>query len=316
MLTYWLSRQTDAALAGFHQWRRSPLATSVTCLVIGITLALPMVLHIALNNVTRLGNHLKESTTLTIYLKEQAGLPAAQAMARMLQHRPTVRAVQTISPSAGLRELEQQAGIPAATRGLSDNPLPWVIVVTPGNTEHPEKTLTQLKTFLETLPDTDTVQLDTQWLNQLDGLLTTIQHIALSLTCLLGLAVLFITGNTIWTVIRRHSREIQIIRLTGGTARFIRRPFLYAGALYGLTGACLAWLLVTLLINALSAPIYQLAQLYQTPFILTGLSSASLSALLASGTGLGLGGAWLAVTRYLHTSEATAMAEAERKMLE
>lgn len=315
MLIRWLLHQVGPAREGFNQLRHSLFTTLMTTAVIGITLALPMTLKIILDNAALFSEQLKQTTTLTVFLKPDTSLQDMQQLAHTLQRRHDVSAIETISPSAGLSQLEQQTGLIPETL-LPDNPIPWVIVITPASSKIPEQSLTQLKADLLHQPNIDTVQLDTEWVTRLSTFLKSAHQIALSLAVLLTLAVLFITGNTIWTVIQRHHREIQIIRLTGGTRQFIQRPFLYAGALYGLVGSLIAWLLTFSLFSSLSQPIHQLTALYHNAFSPKGLQPLDTLYLLFGGMLLGLLGAWFAVTRYLHAPETKSMAPAGKKMLE
>jgi cell division transport system permease protein len=120
---------------------------------------------------------------------------------------------------------------------------------------------------------------------------------------LLGLAVLLIVGNTIRLDIQNRREEIEVSKLIGGTDAFIRRPFLYTGVWYGLFGAALAWIVVTLGFWLIDGPAQQLAGLYESSFLLSGLSWSGTGLLLLAGIGLGLAGSWLAVGRHLSAIE-------------
>jgi cell division transport system permease protein len=60
------------------------------------------------------------------------------------------------------------------------------------------------------------------------------QHSVSALALLFGIAVLLIIGNTLRLLIQNRRDEIAVIKMVGGSDRFIRRPFLYGGILYGL----------------------------------------------------------------------------------
>jgi cell division transport system permease protein len=77
----------------------------------------------------------------------------------------------------------------------------------------------------------------------------------------------------------------------GATDRFIRRPFLYDGCLYGLAGAATAWLLVNLLLMLLYRPAVELAGLYGSSFRPAFLDVAESGALFGSAIVLGLASA-------------------------
>jgi len=93
--------------------------------------------------------------------------------------------------------------------------------------------------------------------------------------------VLLVVGNTIRLDIQNRRREIEVAKLIGATDAFIRRPFLYIGAWYGLFGGIAAWLLVSMALWATGGPVQQLALLYQSPFRLVSADAGTVLVLLA-----------------------------------
>ena len=53
---------------------------------------------------------------------------------------------------------------------------------------------------------------------------------------LFAFGVLLIVGNTIGLITQKYRDEIFVSQLLGATDKFIRRPFLYSGMIYGLLG--------------------------------------------------------------------------------
>src|SRR3546814_4071577 len=87
---------------------------------------------------------------------------------------------------------------------------------------------------LEQLPEAELVQHDTQWRERLDGWLRFGGRVAWVLAFLLGLGALLVVGNTVRLDIQSRREEISVLQLLGATDGFIRRPFLYLGAWYGI----------------------------------------------------------------------------------
>jgi len=83
---------------------------------------------------------------------------------------------------------------------------------------------------------------------------------------LLALALVAVTFNTIRLQILTRRDEIEVSKLIGATNPFIRRPFLYLGALQGLAGGCAAWVIVTLAAVVLNVELGDLATLYARQF--------------------------------------------------
>ncbi|MGM0522379.1 MAG: cell division protein FtsX, partial [Pseudomonadota bacterium] len=94
-------------------------------------------------------------------------------------------------------------------------------------------------------------------------------------------------------------REIEVVMLIGATHAFVRRPFLYSGAWYGLGGGFLALALLSLGGQWLALPVAALAESYGAEFSIPALNVTGSTILLSCSTLLGWLGAWLAVTRHL-----------------
>ena len=159
--------------------------------------------------------------------------------------------------------------------------------------------LTKLVQNLKTQTGVAHVQSNLAWLERLDATLALGHRLVLILGGLLGFALILILGNTTRAAVINRATEIDIIRLVGGTDAFIRRPFLYAGALTGGLGALCALVLLEISLLLLSHPIHTLDALYASHYSLTGLGMGRAMKLLGLGALLGWVGARLAVSRQL-----------------
>lgn len=84
-------------------------------------------------------------------------------------------------------------------------------------------------------------------------------------------ALLLVIGNTIRLHIENRRIEIEVIKLVGGTDAYVRRPFLYMGALYGLGAGLLAWGILAFGLNWLNEAVVGLSGLYGSDFALGGV---------------------------------------------
>jgi len=112
-----------------------------------------------------------------------------------------------------------------------------------------------------------------------------------------------VIGNTVRLAIESRRDEILVAKLVGGTDAFVRRPFLYTGAWFGLGGGLVACLLLFITFWWLSAPIARLAALYHSDFVLSGLGFENAGVLIFTAMTLGWLGAWVAVRRHLDDME-------------
>jgi len=293
-------RHGQAALNSLGQLSRSPFNTFITCIIIGIALALPMGLFVLLKNVENISQRFQQSTQITLFLKPETNKEIALDLLNKLNHNSTISEAHAISPEQGLQEL-QESDATSTLGDFKDNPIPWTIVILPSSPL--PAALEQLSQNLKQQSDVDTVQLDTLWVQRLFALMGLAHRIIYGLAIFLGIGVLLIINNCIRSSAQNNRKEIEVIKLIGGTNAFIRRPFLYAGMIYGLLGGILAWQLVDLLLIWIKEPTNQLTALYHSPFQLVGIGLNDTFYLLIISLFLGLSGAWLAVTRHLRSTK-------------
>lgn len=283
---------------------RNPVPTLMTTAVIGIALALPLGLHVLLQNAQRLTNGWDSAAQISLFLKKDSSPGSIQKLADKLHKRKDIKSIKIISKEQALNEFREYSGFADALDALADNPLPPVIVVYPvlGENQTP-LALRTLVSQLHSLEGVDIAQLDMQWIQRLYALMDIVRQGVWVLATLLALSVLLIVGNTIRLAIENQRDEIEITKLIGATNAFIRRPFLYTGIWYGLFGGVIASLLVSSALWILDGPIQRLAHLYQSPFSLTSIDIFTLLSVFLFATLLGLLGSWIAVGRHLDAIE-------------
>ena len=231
--------------------------------------------------------------------------PQTDRLARELKDWPRIAEVRILHRDQALKEFQEFSGFGSALETLDENPLPNVLELRPASADTPGQDYEALLDDLRRLPEVELAQLDLQWVRRFGALMDMGRRGILVVGALLGLAVLLIVGNTIRLDIQNRREEIEVSKLIGGTDAFIRRPFLYTGLWYGLLGALLAWILVGLGFWLVDEPARRLAGLYDSSFLLSGLSWQGTGILLLTGIALGLAGSWLAVGRHLSAIEPT-----------
>lgn len=296
-------RHLQVFFASLGQLVRAPIASAMTVAVIGITLALPAGLYVLLENARQASGGWDQGAQVSLFLKASVNDAQAQTLLARLRRLPGIAEAQFISRDAALAEFKKLSGFGDALDTLTSNPLPALVVVRPTPSYSQSQALEALVADLRRDPAVDIAQADLDWVKRLQLLIIIAQRGVLMLAVLLGLAVLLIVGNTIRLAVLNRREEIEVIKLIGGTDAFIRRPFLYAGALHGLLGGILAWLLIQASLALLSGPIGELSALYGSTYTLTGLPAKASALLLLLGGGLGWIGSRVAVGRHLRTIE-------------
>jgi cell division transport system permease protein len=157
------------------------------------------------------------------------------------------------------------------------------------------------------LPEADLVQHDAVWRQRLDGWLRFGTRVALVLAALLGLGALLVVGNTVRLDIQSRREEIGVLQHLGATDGFIRRPFLYLGAWYGLAAGALAIGLLTLAAIGLREPLAELAASYGSRFELAGFDPIAAVEVVLGATVLGWLGAGIVTGHYLRQTRPTSL---------
>lgn len=293
-MSTWLI-QHRAALAGvLRHFARTPFASLLTTLVIGVALSLPAGLYALLVNVQSLAAHAHGEPQITVVLA--AGANGEELRARLAK-REDVGEATFIPRDQGLRELNRDMGLTDVTAGLEKNPLPDVITIRPASAN--AVAIARLGEELRKTPKVEEVLLDEAWVKRLHAILDLGREGVTLLAVLLGFALVVITGNTIRLQILSQREEIEVSSLIGATDAFVRRPFLYHGFLQGCAGGAVAWGVVAGIFRLLNGAIGRLAGLYDLNFQLALPAAPDILALIVFAAVLGWLGAYLAVGRHL-----------------
>jgi len=299
----WLARHAQTFVGSLGRIVQHPVAALMTMAVIAVALALPLLLNVFLQNSRAATANWNQVFDISAYLDKKAGGTRAQALAKQLRSRSDVAAVRVIAADEALAQFRSASGFGTALDALRDNPLPDTLVVTPTLPASNPKGTEMLKNAIAALPDVQTVQIDSEWVERLTAMLAILRRIIWLTGALLGAGVVLVVGNTIRLDILNRRAEIEVMKLVGATDGFARRPFLYSGVWYGLGGGLLAVLLVAVAVASLAKPVERLAGLYGSQVRLNGLGFALGVAVMGVSVGLGWLGSWLAATRHIRGIE-------------
>lgn len=292
----WLAHHRAAVIDALRRLARTPFATVATSLAIGVALALPAGLYLGLQNLDRLAGRVPVRPELSVFISASASATERDRLAQKLAALPGLAGRTYVSRDQALKALEAQ-GLADVTAGLEKNPLPDAWILTPADAR--PAALEALRKALAAMPGVERVQLDSAWAERLQALLRIGERLVLLLAALFGLALAAISGNAIRAQILARRDEIEVSRLIGATDRYVRRPFLYLGALQGAGGGAMALAIVWLIHAVLAGPVSELATLYASPYRLQGFAPLEAGLLLAGSVLFSVAGAWFGVSRTL-----------------
>ncbi len=282
---------------------RTPVASLMTWAVMGVALALPVALLLLLASIDGVSTGWESRARVTAYLGMEMSLDAAQKLASEIGKEGRVEEVILVDRDQALQEFRASSGLEDALDYLEENPLPHTLLITPQDRVRSAEGVQGLVSFIEGMDEVDRVQVDLGWLQRLNAITELLSRAVWALSLLLAAAVVLVIGNTVRLAIENRRDEILVAKLVGGTDAFVRRPFLYTGAWFGLGGGVVACILLQLSLWWLSGPIERLAGLYHSDFGLTGLTLDGTFALIIIAMLLGWLGAWVAVKRHLDDIE-------------
>lgn len=296
-MKHWLNSHHLALLQVLKKLRAAPLSNLLMAAVMGATLSLPAGMYLIVDNLRDATSSVSVEPQISLFVSLNAPRDASRTLETRLRGHSGIKNVTFISRETAWEELQKNHAAEGGDIGMEKNPLPDVFVIHPASSE--PGALEVLQQELAQWPNVEHAQLDAAWVKRLYALLKLGEKAVLVLAGLLGFALMAIVGNTIRLQILTQREEIEVSRLIGATDRFIRRPFLHAGALQGLAGGAAAWGILSITTIIFNRSVQELAFLYASDFRLSMLDSTATMYLLLGSTLLGWLGAWLAVSRHL-----------------
>jgi len=296
-MSAWLRHHARSLAGTLRRLGRSPGATALNVLAIGVALALPLGAWVVLANAERLAGHAAGDPQLAVFMTLDATRPDAARVEAAVANGPGVRRSRFVPRERALAELKQAEGAGEIAATLGANPLPDAVIVdlAPGATADVERLAAELRK----LPKVALVQLDSLWLQRLDALLRLGGVAVAILAGLLAVGMVAVTFNTVRLQILSQQAEIEVSRLIGATTSYIRRPFVWQGTVIGLTGGLVALGLVAGSLHVLNGEVARLAATYGSQFRLALPQAGDLAACLGFAGALGWAGAYLSVSRHL-----------------
>lgn len=260
----WLNQHTLAIQLVLQRLKDHWLNTLTICMVIGITVTLPGLLFVALDNLQDISRSIKQDAQISVFLKPGMNGNVIQRLINEVQTLPQVKEVRYVSKEEAIRQLGEQFSQKDLLADLPQNPLPDALFITLADTQ--PATANPVQNMLQARDEVEEVVIDSVWIERLNSMLLLGKRIALIFASLLGVAMITVISNTVRMQVLTHEAEIEVSRLIGATHSFIRRPFLYMGSLYGLGGGLIAVALLFAIVWNLKQPVQLLANNYQSNF--------------------------------------------------
>ncbi|MBL8525535.1 MAG: ABC transporter permease [Betaproteobacteria bacterium] len=293
----WLTAHIQACERAFMRFRFQPVSSLLSVAVIGIAITLPLGLYLLFANITAAASRVNTDPDVNVYLALNATDQEARELEKRLKQIDGVSQVKFVSRETALAEMKRVANLADLLTGLESNPLPHAFSLRPASS-NPE-TLTVLRKNIAALPKVEHVVMDFEWAQKLKRFATFAERLVMLLGIVLASAVVFVTGNTIRLQILTQKDEIEVSQLIGATRRFIRRPFLYFGAVQGFFAGLVAIAVVSGIVAWIGSEVQALTVSYGSEFALQSHSAGQALGVVALSALLGWLGALISVSLYL-----------------
>ena len=292
----WRSHWRVAGESLAHVARR-PGYTMLAWTVIAVAIALPGSLYLLDANLRRAAGDWAGSAGFSVYFAPQAGADASAALAQRLAAAPEVERVRLITPAEALAELRGHAAASAGAGvlgGLDADALPATIRATLA-TGVPEARRRALAEQMAAAEGVEEVVVESVWLERLAAIRLLVRRLEWLAAAMFGLGVVLVCSASVRLALESRLAELRVLALVGASRSYVRRPFLYLGALYGGGGGLLAAMVVAAGLVWLDAPLRRLFESYGATLEVAGFDARFVAALMASGMALGILGAVFAV---------------------
>jgi cell division transport system permease protein len=262
----WLRQHRYAAVVAVRRLLAHPFSSLANLLVIALTLAVPIIAASILVSAQPVTRQISVSPEITLFMKPGAPASAAQDAASRIrgQKLPAIREVRIVPRQQALARLKADPAWADALAALPDNPLPDAVIVTLDNAPDLAARADSLAQQWKQWPGVGRVQLDSDWVRRLEAMLVFLRVGLAVLALGVALVVLATVFNTVRLQALMQREEIGVARLVGATEAFVRRPFLYLGALTGVVASLLAIGLSAVALHPLNTALARLGRSYGT----------------------------------------------------
>ena len=268
------------ALAAF---RRAPVLTGLSAAMVALALFVVGLFGLAAYNLRLALSAIEERVEIVAYLRDDVRQSEIDLAQKEISAIPEVARVNYVSKRDALARAQKD--LPEfsdlfATAGVNPLPQSLEIELRPGTRN--QEVVDRLAAAATAYPFVEDVRFGREWVEKL----FTLRRVGAATAAVLGAAFFLVAALIIGTALRiaifARRDEIYIMRLVGAKNGYIRRPFLLEGAISGLVGGCLAWLLTYATYRTVYAFLFALAWI-PSGWIAIGIAIGVVFGALASG---------------------------------
>ncbi len=220
------------------------------------------------------------------------------ALRAELRTDPAVEAARYISSEEARRRFHETF---PALRDLAEriggNPFPAAFELQLREGYRDREAIDRVLKSYEKAPGVEEVRYDLGWVERLTGIVALVRRGGYGIGAILALAGMITVAAVVRLTVLARREEIEIMKLVGATAAYIRAPFLLGAAIQGLAGGSLAIGLLLLTYRLVGRSAIYRANPFMSILLGRFLPAEGVALLIAGGAALGLVGATLSLRR-------------------
>jgi cell division transport system permease protein len=295
----------NTRLVAWRYIRRSPYQSLAAVMTLFITFLVAGFYILVTSASSAVLEYFESKPQITVFFTDEATKEDADKLTQELKNTGKSASFKYVSKEDALTLYqEQNKDDPLLLEMVSADILPASLEVTAISPEYLadfEKIISAKENVEEVIYQKDVVDSLLAWSNAA-------RVAGFFLAALLIFDSFFVIMTVIGMKIAIRKEEIEILKLVGASPWYIRLPFVYEGMLYGLSGAFLAWTILTGLILSFRPVILSVVGIVPSVAVLLDKPAAPLflfasggflALLTLSGTVLGILGSLVSVGRYL-----------------
>ncbi len=231
---HFLHNHYQALIRGLIRIRSNWLGSFMMFLVIGITLSLPSIGLLFLDNASQLSNKIKYEAEISVFLTKDISEDQIEFIESGLKKNSLIKNIHFEPKQDAWDKLQTKLKLSSLEGGISENPLPDAFFISLNTLDSDQ--IANLINDLKTIEGIKEIVIDGGWIKKLRSILYLIKVGVYTLGALLIAVLIIVISNTIRLQTLTYQDEIEVSRLIGATNSFIRRPFTYTGIIYGFGG--------------------------------------------------------------------------------
>lgn len=276
-----MSTSLREALLAF---RRAPMLSALAVTTIAFSLFAFGLFGLVALNIRDALEQLEDRVEIRAFIADGTAPEAAAAALGDVQVFPEVASATLVTREQALARARRELGEFSDVFDSAILPASIEVRLKPGFRD-PEN-VRSVAARIRTYGFIEDVRFGEEWIEKLHQIRNIATFAGMTLGLTFAIVAIIIIGSTIRMAVLARSREIAIMRLVGATDGFVRRPFLFEGALMGALGGLLA-LFLTWATNEVIGHVVFAAQFFDPTLSVAGIFAGALIGLAGSAFSVG-----------------------------